>query len=115
MTPDLYEPCPHCKGTTKHGGVKELRRETCPACKSTATPGFVKIGMTVGQLERMRDEHEAMADALHAIANGDPKKMLADVALEAIIETAAETLSKVNKSDQAAARLRYEQRQPRKR
>lgn len=46
MSADLYEPCPFCGGEPR----ARLDDAACVACNGR---GFIKIGLTAGQVERM--------------------------------------------------------------
>lgn len=109
----LWEECPVCKGTkkTQHPAMVDGMPTTdgksytgplpagseCTLCEN----GFVEVGMTTGQLERLRAEQEVLITAvvcvreLLALFNGHNGKDVQD----GIATAVSEVLAKINKSD----------------
>lgn len=119
LNKELYELCPICQGckiipqgvSGMADGVKTPEGKTytgplkpgmlCPECQEGGT-GFTKIGMTVGQLEKIRASYEMLLRLVVGISEGCyPADQINDR-----IQTA---LSVLPKSDVSAARFRLEQ------
>lgn len=110
LAADLFERCHLCKGSLKIAVGAVSDGMNCPECTDPRNThaGYCLIGMTVGQLERLKAEQEKLLDLVYTIAQTDPGATLSRVCLEAIVENAAEVLKLVNRSDVTAARMRFE-------
>lgn len=63
MSTPLYQECSRCAGTgAAHG------RACCPAC---AGEGYVAVGLTLGQVEALRDDRDRLTVALDGVECGD--------------------------------------------
>jgi len=75
---DLFERCPLCGGkktTNAPMMVDDLNGytgpwaagQTCP-CAYSPTPGFAKVGLTMGQVDRLKHERDSVIDGVkHAL------------------------------------------------
>lgn len=63
MSEKLYARCPICKGTLRYpipDGAPRMPSSDC-LCSRGKTPGWVLVGVTMAQLERMADLERALA------------------------------------------------------
>lgn len=105
---ELYDRCHICKGTLKIACGMAADGTPCPECTVPGNDhaGFCKIGMTVGQLERMHSERDELAVLLihieELIASGGTT--------QDVLATVAEAKPKMNRTTMATARLERSKR-----
>lgn len=107
MKSELYEQCHICKGTLKIDmGDTKYKGNPCPQCASPGydTPGYMQIGMTVGQLERIRAEQQLLLSLVVRLADLTFTEPMAVECLKHHVEEAKDAVKRVNKSDVLAAR-----------